>query len=52
MIFESDEESGSGDIHHYIEKLKDRIGLFLLLTFCLGKVDIVFCLDSGCGNYE
>jgi acetylornithine deacetylase/succinyl-diaminopimelate desuccinylase-like protein len=42
MIFESDEESGSGDMHHYIEKLKDKIG----------KVDIVFCLDSGCGNYE
>lgn len=42
MIFESDEESGSADIAHYIEKLKDRIG----------KVEIVFCLDSGCGNYE
>jgi acetylornithine deacetylase/succinyl-diaminopimelate desuccinylase-like protein len=26
MIFESDEESGSADIHLYIEKLRDRIG--------------------------
>jgi acetylornithine deacetylase/succinyl-diaminopimelate desuccinylase-like protein len=42
MIFEADEESGSKDIKFYIDKLKDRIG----------KVDIVFCLDSGSGNYE
>lgn len=29
MIFESDEESGSADIRRYIDKLKDKIGLYL-----------------------
>ena len=42
MIFEADEESGSAHIDHYLAKLKERIGL----------VDIVFCLDSGCGNFD
>ncbi|KAM3130754.1 hypothetical protein pb186bvf_017168 [Paramecium bursaria] len=42
MIFEADEESGSQHIDHYLAKLKERIGL----------VDIVFCLDSGCGNFD
>ena len=42
LLFEGDEESGSAHIHHYIEKLKKKIG----------DVSIVFCLDSLCGNYE
>lgn len=42
LLFEADEESGSGHIHHYIEKLKAKIG----------DVSVVFCLDSMCGNYE
>lgn len=42
MLFEGDEESGSAHIHHYYGKLKERIG----------NVDVVVCLDSGCGNYE
>lgn len=42
MLFEGDEESGSGHIGHYLDKLKDKIG----------KVDVVVCLDSGCGNFE
>ncbi|CAD8043665.1 unnamed protein product [Paramecium primaurelia] len=42
MIFEADEESGSDHIEHYLNKLKDRIG----------NVDLIVCLDSGCGNYD
>lgn len=42
MTFEADEESGSLHIDHYLAKLKDRIG----------DVDLVVCLDSGCGNYD
>ena len=42
LIFECDEESGSDHIEHYIKKFMERIG----------KVDIFFCLDAGCGNYE
>lgn len=41
-IFEGDEESGSDHLAYYIEKLKDRIK----------NVNLVFCLDSGCANYE
>jgi len=26
MLFEADEESSNGDIEHYVEKFKDRIG--------------------------
>lgn len=42
LLFEADEESGSAHMHHYIAKLKDRIG----------DVSIVFCLDSMVGNYD
>jgi acetylornithine deacetylase/succinyl-diaminopimelate desuccinylase-like protein len=42
MLFEADEESGSEHIHHYLTQLRPRIG----------RVDLVICLDSGCGNYE
>jgi len=42
IIIEGCEESGSPDLAHYIEKLKTKIG----------DVDLVVCLDSGCGNYE
>lgn len=42
MTFEADEESGSSHIDHYLAKLKEKIG----------AVDLVVCLDSGCGNYE
>ena len=42
MLFEGDEESGSAHIDHYLAKLKEDIG----------HVDVVFCLDSGCGNFD
>ena len=42
MLFEGDEESGSLHIYHYLDILKPKIG----------TVDLVVCLDSGCGNYE
>ena len=42
VIIEACEESGSGDLPHYIEALKDRIG----------TPELVVCLDSGCGNYD
>jgi len=42
MLFEGDEESGSHHIYHYLDILKPKIGI----------VDLVVCLDSGCGNYE
>jgi len=42
VIIEGCEESGSPDLAYYIEKLKTKIG----------DVDLVVCLDSGCGNYE
>ena len=42
LIIEADEESGSDDLPHYIDALKDRIG----------SPSLVICLDSGCGNYE
>lgn len=42
MITEGDEESGSGHMPHYLEKLKERIGNPLMF----------FCLDSGCLDYE
>lgn len=37
MIFEGDEESGN-HIESYFPLIRDR----------LGKIDIVFCFDSGC----
>ncbi len=41
-LIETCEESGSGDLPHYLEALKDR----------LGQVGLVVCLDSGAGNYD
>jgi acetylornithine deacetylase/succinyl-diaminopimelate desuccinylase-like protein len=43
VLIEGCEESGSFDLPHYIDHLKDRIG---------GDVSLVVCLDSGCGDYE
>eukprot|EP00128_Syssomonas_multiformis_P009203 Colp12_sorted_trinity150504_noHs@22188 len=42
IIIEACEESGSRDLPHYVDLLKDRIG----------TPSLVICLDSGCGNYE
>eukprot|EP01061_Rhynchopus_euleeides_P016339 TRINITY_DN27617_c0_g1_i1.p2 TRINITY_DN27617_c0_g1~~TRINITY_DN27617_c0_g1_i1.p2 ORF type:complete len:498 (+),score=227.86 TRINITY_DN27617_c0_g1_i1:43-1494(+) len=42
IVIEACEESGSFDLMHYIEKIKDRIG----------DVDLVTCLDSGTLDYE
>jgi len=42
ILIEACEESGSFDLPHYIEHLKERIG----------TPSLIVCLDSGCGNYE
>ena len=42
VIIEACEESGSYDLPHYIEALRDRVG----------TPSLVVCLDSGCGDYE
>lgn len=42
VIIEACEESGSYDLPHYIDHLRDRIG----------TPGLVVCLDSGAGNYE
>jgi acetylornithine deacetylase/succinyl-diaminopimelate desuccinylase-like protein len=42
VLIEAAEESGSPDLPAYIDALADRIG----------KVSLVVCLDSGCGNYD
>ena len=42
VIIEGCEESGSYDLPHYIDHLKDRIG----------TPSLVICLDSGAGNYD
>ena len=42
VLIEACEESGSPDLPHYIEHLKDRIK----------TPSLVVCLDSGCGNYD
>jgi acetylornithine deacetylase/succinyl-diaminopimelate desuccinylase-like protein len=42
VLIEACEESGSYDLPAYIEHLAARIG----------KVGLVVCLDSGCGNYD
>lgn len=42
ILIEACEESGSGDLPHYIEHLADRIGV----------PAVVIALDAGCGNYE
>lgn len=41
MIMEGDEESGN-HVETYFKHLRER----------LGKVDIVYCFDSGAHNYE
>ena len=41
-LIECCEESGSGDLEYYVERLADRIG----------TPGLVICLDSGCGNYD
>ncbi len=42
IVIEGCEESGSFDLPFYIDHLAPRIG----------AVDLVICLDSGCGDYE
>lgn len=42
VLIEGSEESGSPDLPAYLEHLAAR----------LGSVDLVICLDSGCGDYE
>lgn len=42
MVIESSEESGSIDLPYYMEQLKPW----------LKQVDLVICLDSGCGDYQ
>jgi len=42
VIIEACEESGSYDLPHYIDHLRERIGV----------PSLVVCLDSGAGNYE
>ncbi|HSH41587.1 MAG TPA: M20 family metallopeptidase [Arenicellales bacterium] len=42
VIIEACEESGSYDLPHYIDHLRERIG----------TPSLVVCLDSGAGNYE
>jgi acetylornithine deacetylase/succinyl-diaminopimelate desuccinylase-like protein len=42
IIIEACEESGSFDLPHYIQLLKEEIG----------SPSLVVCLDSGCGNYD
>jgi acetylornithine deacetylase/succinyl-diaminopimelate desuccinylase-like protein len=41
-LIETSEESGSPDLPAYLDALRDR----------LGRVSLVVCLDSGCGNYD
>jgi acetylornithine deacetylase/succinyl-diaminopimelate desuccinylase-like protein len=42
VLIEGCEESGSFDLPHYIDHLRERIG----------SPSLVVCLDSGCGDYE
>lgn len=42
LLIEACEESGSGDLPHYVEHLSGRIG----------QPSLVVCLDSGCGDYQ
>ncbi|HEY8521915.1 MAG TPA: M20 family metallopeptidase [Gammaproteobacteria bacterium] len=42
VLIEGCEESGSFDLPHYIDHLRDRIG----------SPSLVVCLDSGAGDYE
>jgi len=42
VVIEASEESGSPDLMPYVEGLKDKIG----------NLDLIICLDSGCGTYD
>ncbi|HEX7035567.1 MAG TPA: M20/M25/M40 family metallo-hydrolase, partial [Pseudomonadales bacterium] len=42
LLIEGCEESGSYDLPHYVEALRERIG----------QPDLVVCLDAECGNYD
>ena len=42
IVIEASEESGSPDLPAYMDALAERIG----------KVSLVICLDSGCGDYD
>ena len=42
IIIEGSEESGSMDLIHYLEQLKERIG----------SPNLIICLDSSAGNYQ
>jgi len=42
IVIEASEESGSPDLPAYMEKLAPK----------LGRVGLVVCLDSGCGDYD
>ena len=42
IVIEACEESGSYDLPAYVDSLRER----------LGRVSLVVCLDSGCGDYE
>jgi len=42
VLIEACEESGSYDLPHYIDALRERIG----------EPSLVICLDSGCGDYK
>ena len=42
VVIEASEESGSPDLPFYMDALAERIG----------KVSLVVCLDSGCGDYD
>ncbi len=41
-LIETCEESGSYDLPHYVDALRER----------LGHIELVICLDSGAGNYD
>eukprot|EP01100_Stratorugosa_tubuloviscum_P000623 TRINITY_DN1135_c1_g1_i1.p1 TRINITY_DN1135_c1_g1~~TRINITY_DN1135_c1_g1_i1.p1 ORF type:complete len:481 (+),score=231.06 TRINITY_DN1135_c1_g1_i1:136-1578(+) len=42
ILIEASEESGSIDLPFYMQLLAPR----------LGKISLIICLDSGCGNYD
>ena len=42
VLIEACEESGSFDLPHHLEALREKIG----------TPSLVICLDSGCGNYD
>lgn len=41
-IFETSEESGSPDLRHWLDQLRDQIG----------AIELVICLDSGAGDFD